>query len=136
VKPILLDTHVALWSSLGMLTPPATATIDAAARASMLLLSPISAWEIGMLARKNCITIPGAAGDFVRNLFAGPGVILADLTPAIACAAGMLDDGFHGDPADRVIIASAIAYGADLMTRDDGILAFAKKTKTLHCMRC
>ncbi|HEY9180594.1 MAG TPA: hypothetical protein VIO32_07725 [Candidatus Baltobacteraceae bacterium] len=63
-------------------------------------------------------------------------MIVAEVTSAIVCAAGMLDDGFHGDPVDRIIVASAIAYGADLMTRDDAIVVFAKRTKALRCVRC
>lgn len=136
MKPLLLDTHVALWSSLGTLEPTASVIVNTASRASTLLLSPISAWEIGMLFRKERLGIADSVEDLVRDLFAAPGVVVAAMTPAIACAAGMLGDGFHGDPADRIIVASAIAYGAELMTRDKAIQRFAARSKKFRCIAC
>ena len=72
----------------------------------------------------------------VRALFSAPGVATATISAEVACAAGMLDDGFHGDPVDRIIVASAIVYGADLMTRDKAILRLATASKKFRCIAC
>ena len=56
---------------------------------------------------------------------ARPRVEVAALTPDVAVAAGLLgDDGFHGDPADRFIAATAISGGAELVTRDERIRSY------------
>jgi len=111
-------------------------TIDAAAQRNELLLSPITAWEIGMLVGKGRLSLKTAAGDYVRALFAQPGVVTAQMTPAIALAAAGLSGGCPADPADRILIATASAYGARLVTRDEHILRYAKASRFLSCLDC
>lgn len=135
MPPILLDTHAAIWSANGSLRPALTRTINAAADAAELLLSPITAWEIGMLVSKGRLELVRSVEDYVRALFGQPGIVTADLTPDIGVGASMLP-GFHADPADRIIVATAAAYGAQLVTRDKGLLAYAKATKTFRCIAC
>ena len=48
-----------------------------------------------------------------------------DITPEIAAESVSLMDDFHGDPADRIIVATAKCYGATLLTRDQKILSWA-----------
>lgn len=134
MPPILLDTHIAVWSANGSLTSAAARTIDAAATRGELLLSPISAWEVGMLVARGRLVLAHAVDDYVRGLFGQAGVVTAALTPAIAAAAALLPAAFPGDPADRMIVATAVAYGAQLVTRDKAIRAYAKATRTLRCI--
>lgn len=136
MHPILLDTHAAVWAASGALAAAPSKVIDAAAERGELLLSPITAWEIGMLVQKNRLTLASTIHDYVHALFAQPGVITAILTPAIAAAATSLPGAFHGDPADRMLVATAAAYGARLVTRDKHIHAYAKATKQLRCIVC
>lgn len=133
---ILLDTHVAIWSASGKLGGSSTKMIDAAASRGELLLSPISAWEIGMLVMKGRLGFGPPLQDFIRMLFDRFGVITATITPAIAAHAGALPATFHGDPADRVLVATAAAYGARLATRDRRILGYAKASKLISCVAC
>ena len=49
------------------------------------------------------------------------GTIELPLTGEIAIIAGELE-GLHGDPADRFIVATAIAHDAMLLTADDRLL--------------
>lgn len=136
MTPILLDTHAAIWSANGSLRPATARIIDAAAERSELLLSPITAWEIGMLVSKGRLVLAQTVHDYVRALFGRPGVVTAALTPGIAAEAATLPSSFHGDPADRIIVATASAYGAQLVTRDNAIRSYAKGEKVIRCVVC
>jgi len=136
MSPILLDTHVAIWSAQGLVPKKIAQLIEEAAKNSELLLSPISAWEVGILVRKRRFSVATTLDDYVRALFSRPGVVTAVLTPAIAAASTLLPESVGGDYADRILVATAAAYGATLMTRDAQIHAFAKKTRYLRCMAC
>ena len=62
---------------------------------------------------------------WVHQALARPALVLLELTPEIAVLAGQLgEQGFHGDPADRLITASAICQGVELVTKDQAIRAF------------
>jgi PIN domain nuclease of toxin-antitoxin system len=136
MSPILLDTHAALWSSYGKISASAASTIEAAKNSGGLLLSPISAWEIGILAKKRRLSLEAPLQDFISALFSRSGALTAALTPAIAAASTLLPDDVGNDPADRIIIATAAAYGAALVTRDAQIHRFAKTTKYIRCIAC
>ena len=135
MKRILLDTHVAMWTVGGELTEASAATVAEAATRDELLLSPITAWEIGLLVAKGRIRLPYGLADYIRSLFNKPGVVVAQFTPAIAAASTNLSD-LHADPADRFLVATAAEYGAELMTRDKRILDYAKATKHIRCIAC
>lgn len=136
MNPILLDTHAAVWAADGKLSAKAMHAIERAAEREELLLSPITAWEIGLLVSRGRLSLAPPVGDYVRALFGRPGVVTATLTPAIAIAATTLPGRFHADPADRILIATSAAYGAQLVTRDEAIREYAKSTKYLRCLAC
>lgn len=136
MNPILLDTHAAVWASEGKLAPALARDINRAAARREVLLSPISAWEIGMLANRGRLSLAAPVREYVRALFAGSGIVTAALTPDIAVAATDLPGTFHKDPADRILIATAAVYAAHLMTRDKAILEYARKTKYIRCIVC
>ena len=65
--------------------------------------------------------------DWVDQALAAPGISLVPLTPEIAIASSRLPGGFHGDPADRIIVATAREMDAALITRDRKILAYGRE---------
>lgn len=136
MNPILLDTHAAVWAAGGRLKRDVTKIVDAAAERGELLLSPITAWEIGLLVRKGRLSLALTVEDYVRGLFGLSGVVLAALTPAIAVAATALPEEVRADPADRILIATAAAYGARLVTRDRNIQEYARATRYIRCVAC
>lgn len=136
MSPILLDTHAAIWSADGTLPRKLCALIDDAADRNELLLSPISAWEIGMLVARRRLTLSTSLHDYVRALFERSGAVVAALTPSIAASAAALPGEAPADPADRVLIATAAAYGARLITRDKSILAYARSARNPRCIAC
>ena len=136
MNPILLDTHAAIWAIVGGLRAEACRLVDAAAARGELLLSPITAWEIGILAKKRRLSLTLTVDDFVRALFSRSGVVLAAFTPTIALAATELPDDVPADPADRILIATAAAYGARFVTRDRRIQRYSRSTPHLRCIAC
>lgn len=125
---ILLDTHVMVWLFDGepKLGPRTLEAITAANAAESLWVSPISFWELAMLVGKNRLTLRMSAQAWVRTMLSRSEVRLAEITPDIAVAAGSLT-GLHGDPGDRLVIATALALGAQVATRDRLILDYARQ---------
>jgi PIN domain nuclease of toxin-antitoxin system len=126
---LLLDTCALIWLANGdTLAPAALQRISDAAAAGGVLVSPVSAWEIGLLARLSQARPlrfhPDPAGWF-EQFVTRNGVALAPFTPAIAIAASSLPEPLHGDPADRLLVATARAIGVALVTRDARLLDYA-----------
>lgn len=114
---VLLDTHVWIW----WVSDPdrlSGRTTEAIASAGTILVASISCWEVAMLVVKDRIRIDRTAERWIRQALARPGLQAVPLAPAVATAAGLLDAAFPGDPADRMIYATARAEGAVLLTRD------------------
>lgn len=123
---LLLDTHAALWLDSGApMAAEALAAIEAAAAGPGVLLSPVSAWEIGLLVAKGRITLDLPAPAWLARFLALPGVRPAPLTPGAAVLAATLPGDLHADPADRLLAATARELGAPLVTRDARLLAYA-----------
>jgi PIN domain nuclease of toxin-antitoxin system len=124
---LLLDTHAVLWLDSGeRMKSEALQAIDAAAQEGAVLISSVSAWEIGLLVGKGRISLDIDAPAWFERFLALPGVRLTPLTAAAAIASSALLDAFHGDPADRLLVASARELGCPIVTRDRKILEFAE----------
>jgi len=133
---LLLDTHAALWLDSGApMAPEAVAAIDGAAATAGVLLSPVSAWEIGLLAAKGRVALDLPPPAWLERFLALPGVRLLPLSATAALASSFLPEPFHGDPADRMLVATARELGAALVTRDERILAYATagEVRALAC---
>lgn len=119
---ILLDTHVLIWLDQDdpALGPAARGRADEALRAGELAVSAISFWEVAMLAAKRRIVMKMPLDSWRRD-FLGSGLIEIPLDGQVGIAAVELSD-FHADPADRIIIASAIHNGAAVLTADRSML--------------
>ena len=128
--PLLLDTHCWLWiqsGGEGELSPAVIAEIEQAGERGALLVSAMSVWELSMLAAKNRVILRTPLLEWVREALKTPGLSLVPLSPEIAVDRTQLPGQFHGDPADRIIVASARYTGATLLTRDRGILSYSKQ---------
>ena len=126
-NPIVLDTHVLLWSLLQPeeLLEDIRQCITVAQENNQLLVCSISLWEISMLKSKRRINIYEPTRDFLESITNIDGLSVKDISAEIAAESVQLTDDFHGDPADRIIVATAKCYGATLLTRDQKILAWA-----------
>ncbi len=126
---VLLDTCAVIWLARGSpMAPAAEIRIREAARARVAYVSPVSAWEIGLLSwpRPGRILafLPDPATWFARFM-AGPGMVPAPFTAEIAIASSLLPGSLHGDPADRLLIATARDMNVPIVTRDHPIRAYA-----------
>lgn len=125
---LLLDTCALLWAFNGTnLDAAIEARIDEAAAEGTLFLSPISAWEVGVLVAKNRISLTLPAEKWITRAFETTGVSVVPLTPDVLVQSSFLPGELHGDPADRMIIATARAHDLTIVTRDRLILAYAEK---------
>ncbi len=126
---LLLDTHVWLWVVAGgpQLSLEARGKIGAALGQGVLRISAISLWEIALLASRGRIVFGTPASLWLDQALTDPGPAIEPLSPRIAVESCELPDRFHADPADRIIVATARATGAVLMTRDRLILDYAAR---------
>lgn len=125
--PLLLDTHYWIWFQAGakdQITDKVLKAMEEAASRGHLLLSVISVWELGMLEAKGRIRLQRPCEEWVKEALATPGLELVPLTPAIALDSSRLPPGFHGDPADRIIVATARRLAARLLTRDQKLVEY------------
>lgn len=116
---IVLDTHAWIW----LLSDPDELgrTGRAALRRDRVRgVAAISCWEVAMLAARGRITLDRDPVAWMEDALAAERLELLPLTPAVAAASAALAD-FHGDPADRLIVATALTHGATLLTRDERI---------------
>jgi PIN domain nuclease of toxin-antitoxin system len=129
MQPILLDTCAAIW--LAEDAPLAQSALDllaAAADAEMsTYVSPITAWEIGLLIARARLKLLITPQRWLQRLLEVPGVRLADMSPELLIASSFLPGDPPRDPADRIIVATARDYGATLITRDRALLEYGEQ---------
>jgi PIN domain nuclease of toxin-antitoxin system len=121
---IVLDTHAWLWwvSEPERLSRRARETIDQAERFG---IATISCWEVAMLAEGGRIELDRSVESWIEQALASERLRALPLTSAIAVKAALLGrEGFTGDPADRIIYATARGSGGRLVTRDKALHAF------------
>ncbi|MGA2766084.1 MAG: type II toxin-antitoxin system VapC family toxin [Spirochaetia bacterium] len=126
-RSVLLDTHVWVWLMEGRadVNPEAVQLMEQAGEESFLRVSVISAWEVGMLEARGRLRFDIPCEEWLEHAFGMPGLSLMPLTPSICVRCSRLPGVFHGDPADRLIVATARELGAVLLTRDELILQYA-----------
>jgi PIN domain nuclease of toxin-antitoxin system len=121
---IVLDTHAWLWwvAAPEKLSKRAREAIDSSER---LAVATISCWEVAMLAEAGRITLDRPIGAWVAQALADPRVQSLPLTSSVAVGAALLGrDGFHGDPADRIVYSTARDVNAGLVTSDKALRDF------------
>jgi PIN domain nuclease of toxin-antitoxin system len=90
-------------------------------------ISPISAWEVGMLSAYGRLQLLIKPERWFGNLFEAPGVRLAEMSPDVLIASSYLPGKPPKDPMDRMIAATARDLGATLITRDRALLDYGKQ---------
>lgn len=131
-RAVLLDTCAIIWLANGdPLDTGAVAAIIRAGLADGIFISPVSAWEVGMLGRprqnhENGLSFLPDPKTWFARVMAGPGIREAPFSGAIAIDASYLPGALHGDPGDRLLISTARHLGAPIVTRDRQIIAYAE----------
>ena len=127
---ILLDTHVLLWHEQGdrRLGVKTRQAVERVLQERTAAVSSISFWEIGMRIQKGQLEFLLDLDAWRRELL-DQGLIEIPVDGAIAARAGLLVD-MHGDPADRLIVATAL-QGHQLLTADRRILDWSGQLSRL-----
>jgi PIN domain nuclease of toxin-antitoxin system len=132
---LLLDTHIVLWLDSGSdrLRPSTRVLIDDWwRRGGAILVSAVTAWEVALLADTGRIELDLPAPAWIDRFLSRPGVEAAPLDHVAAAGAYRLAPLEHRDPADRLLIASAIELNAAMVTYDERILRFAEAHGRRH----
>jgi PIN domain nuclease of toxin-antitoxin system len=125
---VLLDTHVWLWFVEGDPTLKKK-FVENAQRASAeqkLCISIISIWELGMLEAKKRVTLGMDTIEWVERSLNDHGIQMIPISLKVAIESTKLPIEYHGDPADRFLIATAHEEHAVLVTCDNKLLDYGK----------
>ncbi|AIL13924.1 hypothetical protein IM40_11375 (plasmid) [Candidatus Paracaedimonas acanthamoebae] len=133
---LILDTHAFLWLMSGEkeLSSEARNVIEACLIDGAIAISAISLWEVSMLHAKGRILLNQPCLAWIKRSLEAPGITLYPLTPEVTVESASLPGNFHGDPADRIIVATARVLGIPLLTRDQKIIDYGKDDY-LHCIK-
>jgi PIN domain nuclease of toxin-antitoxin system len=133
---VLLDTCAILFIALGRgLKDEADQVVGAALKAGRLYVSPMSAWEIGAGVAKNRLKLPLKPIDFFNRFLSSLEAKASDLSPEILIGSSNLPGAIHGDPMDRILIATARTLDLVLVTSDRPILKYGAEGN-LRALAC
>ena len=120
---LLLDTHFWVWwlTPVSPLTRKERKALDASAERGVLRVSAISMWEAQVLHAKGRLELPLPFAEWLVRATDERAVTVLPLDRDVVIAVDALPASFHGDPADRLIVATARTHALPLATRDDAI---------------
>ena len=128
-RPLLLDTCAAVWivGDQPIAGPSREAIQQARAAGEPVYVSPITAWEMGLLVSRGRINLQMSADRWFSLLLEAPGLELADMPPNVLIASSFLPGSPLRDPADRILAATAREFGYRIVTRDRPLLEYAER---------
>lgn len=120
---ILLDTHVLLWwtDNAKELSLRARSAIEKERKIGDLRISAISVWEICLLVKTGRLALRVDIDTWLGDMMAIPFLQVIPIDATIAKTAVFLPNWSHKDPADRIIVATALRLGVPLVTKDEKI---------------
>ena len=120
---IVLDTHAWIWfiSNPDLLSKPANSAVIAAIEDKGILISSISAWELALLVSKKRLKLKLEVTDWIAKSENLPFIQFIPVTNSIGVKSVNLPPPLHPDPADRIIIATALSTGSPIVTKDKKI---------------
>jgi len=125
---IVLDTHAWVWfiSNPELLSKRAKRYLDAAVEEKAIMISSISVWEVALLIAKKRLILTLELNDWIAKSEMLPFFKFIPVDNSIAIKSVNLPQPLHSDPADRIIIATAISLGAPIVTKDEKILNYSQ----------
>jgi PIN domain nuclease of toxin-antitoxin system len=123
---IVLDTHVCVWfvSNPDLLSKTAKTAIDSAIMKKGVFISSISAWEVALLVANKRLELTIPVDEWITKSERLPFFQFLPMDNSIAIKSVNLPPPLHTDPADRIIIATAITIGAPVVTKDEKLLKY------------
>ena len=126
---LLFDTCAALWVVEGEpIKAPASASIDEAwHRGEFVFVSPITGWEVGLLAMKGRFRSRYSPERWLGALLEMPQVRVSEMPPNVLLQSCFLPGAPPREPSDRIIAAIAREYGFTVVTRDRELLDYGRE---------
>ena len=123
----LLDTCAVIWLSNNQpLSAEAQSAIVEAGEHGRIFVSPITAWEVGLLVSRGRLSVPLSPLRWFQRVL-DSGVLLAPMTPEALIESSSLPGDFHRDPADRILAATARLHDYQVVTRDGAFLKYGEQ---------
>jgi PIN domain nuclease of toxin-antitoxin system len=124
---IVLDTHAWIWfiSNPDLLSKRAEKAVTAAVKDKSIIVSSISAWELALLVSKKRLKLTLDVSDWIAKSESLPFIQFVPVTNSLVVKSVNLPLQIHPDPADRIIIATALSMGAPLVTKDKKLLGYS-----------
>lgn len=132
----LLDTCALLFIATGKaLVPETEQLLEKASATNSILVSPISAWELGKLVARGRLHLTTGPLRLFEDFLSRQGTTLCDVTPEILIGASFLPEMKHKDPMDQILISTARTLNVPLVTSDQIILNYGREghVKTIAC---
>jgi PIN domain nuclease of toxin-antitoxin system len=125
---IILDTHAWIWlvNDPRLLSPSARRAAERAISRNAIYISSISVWEVALLSASGRIKLTMDVHDWIAGSEALPFFNFVPVDNAISLRSVSLPGPLHNDPADRIIIATAIIKGMPVVTKDEKIRKYSK----------
>lgn len=120
---VLLDTHIWIWWLTGQdrLSSRERTGLDSLAAGEPPRISAISLWEAQMLHARGRLVLERSFQTWILEASSPEIVEVVPLDVSVILALDRLPASFAGDPADRIIVATALSSGLDLATQDERI---------------
>ena len=113
---IVLDTHILIYAAANTLSPGRAQLLKK--KGTQLFFSTISLWEISKLSQLGRIHPEGGLEVFLRRITQHSKYVEVGFSPEILVTMVSIADKMHKDPADQLIVATALSLGAHLMSDD------------------
>jgi PIN domain nuclease of toxin-antitoxin system len=113
---IVLDTHIVVYAANGDLEPVRKRLLENPT--SELFVSAVTLWELTKLVELGHLAMPDGFDRFIRDLCAHPRYTIAEYDAALMIELLRTAGKMHKDPADQIIVATALRLDAVLMTND------------------
>ncbi|GAC1333379.1 MAG: type II toxin-antitoxin system VapC family toxin [Beijerinckiaceae bacterium] len=135
--PLLLDTCAVIWiANDEPIASEATLALRKAREAGeTVYISPITAWELGLLVSRARLNLSMPPARWFNRLLQAPGIDLAEMSPDVLVSSSFLPGAPPNDPADRILAATARDRGYQLMTRDRLLLTYGEQGH-IHVLPC
>jgi PIN domain nuclease of toxin-antitoxin system len=120
---MLLDTHILIWDALtpSHLSPTAKQALATGKQQNNLFICDISLWEIAMLVEKGRVQVATDLQSFLNLLVQANNLKILPISTHIATVSVQLPEKVNKDPADRLIVATAISENLSLLTADQNL---------------
>jgi PIN domain nuclease of toxin-antitoxin system len=134
LKPIVLDTHIFIWLVSGgdFLSDKIKNIIRESTKEGCVFISAITLWEIALLNSKNRIKLGLNIDTWVESVLSLSGIEVIDINYKTLIESVNLSNGLHPGPSDRIIVATARAMNAVLITRDSKIISWNNENRLIR----